>query len=378
MRILQVTNIISHHQLPLARSFLQLIGKENFRFAAIEPPSLERQKLGWNCDEDDPWILRASENDTHYEEYERWWNQADVVLCGHRLFDRVKERLGEKKLTFYMAERWWKPPIGKMRLFHPRFALMAFKFMRMAASPFFHYLPMGAYSSTDIKWIASFHGRMWEWAYFTDVPEPLPPCNGKEEGFKVLWAGRMLNWKQVDTIVRAFSVLLEECQGAKLTLVGEGPERSRLERLAAKLLTANSYTFHNFMPAPEVRQLMQKHHVYVLSSNGEEGWGAVANEAMSEGCTLIASDAAGASRVLIRNGENGLLFPSGDWNRLGKLLCRVNTGREWQLGLAAEGQKSISSLWSPANAAERFLQVSQALLAGDTAPDFKDGPMVPL
>ncbi len=375
MRILQVTNIVSHHQLPLARCLAAIAGEENFRLAVTELPHPERRRLGWNSDEQEPWLLRPAEVTADESEFHRWWDEADVVVCGERLLNLMRQRTDNGKLTFYMSERWWKPPIGAARLFYPRFAAMALRFRRLASSPHFHYLPMGEYAATDMRRIARFPGRMWRWGYFTSTPSPLPPFVRKEPGFRVLWAGRMLDLKRVDTLILAFSRLLVERPDATLTLVGDGPKRSSLERLAMKMLPSECFQFMPSRPVAEISMLMRQHHIYVLPSNAYEGWGAVVNEAMAEGCAVIASEAAGSAKSMIRHGENGLLFGTGDWQGLGALLCQLARDGRARDRLAGSGQKTMVECWSPQVAAERFHGVSGALIAEKPFPRFSDGPM---
>lgn len=377
VRILQVSNIISHHQVPLARQFVKMVGAENFRFAATEPPDREREKLGWNSQENEPWILRAGENEGDRKIFEQWWDEADVVICGERRFRRMRDRLYVEKLTFHMSERWWKPPIGMARLMHPRFALMAAHFVGMAKSPFFHHLPMGGFAADDMRRIAAFQGRMWQWGYLTELPDPLPTCDRVGDGLRVLWAGRMLAWKRVDTLIRAFSRLQHECPLATLTMIGDGPIRNRLERLAEKLLAVGSYRFMLPMPASVILDLMGQQHIYVLPSNGYEGWGAVVNEAMSAGCAVVASATTGAAKSMIHHQKNGLFFLPGDWQGLSELLCLLGRDEKFRLQIAQEGQLTITKCWSPAVAAERFLSLSDALLTKRPVPLFSDGPLAP-
>lgn len=375
MRILQTTNIICHHQIPLARQLAALTDDNNFRFAATQPPSSERLKLGWNCSENDPWILRAGENQADRNELDSWWAEADVVLCGERQLDKIKQRLNNGKLTFYMSERWWKPIIGIARLLHPRFVYMSMKFCKLAKSPFFHYLPIGDYAAIDMLRIAPFHERMWRWGYFTSVPNPLPDCEKNVHGFRILWAGRMLALKNVDTLIKSFSRLLTERSDATLTLVGDGPERQSLEKLAKRLLAVGSYRFLPSQPISEVHKLMRQSHVYVLPSNAYEGWGAVINEAMSEGCTVIASEAAGAAKSMIRHGENGLLFSSTDWLTLTNHLITVAADASFRRSLAKEGQRTIVECWSPDVAADRLFAFSTSILKNIKPQLYANGPM---
>jgi glycosyltransferase involved in cell wall biosynthesis len=354
MRILHVTNIISHHQLPLARQLASLVGVENFRFATTETPNIEREKLGWNSLVNESWLLRVGEREEDRKEFEQWWDEADVVLCGERRFKRMQDRLDKGKLTFYMSERWWKPPIDIARVLHPRFALMTLQFLKLASSPLFHYLPMGSIAADDIRRITKFQGRMWQWGYFTEQLNAPLICERQGDELKVLWAGRMLAWKRVDTLIHAFS----------------------LEKLAEELLFAGSYQFLPSVSAPRVLELMQQHHVYVLPSNRYEGWGAVINEAMSVGCTVVASDGAGAAKTMIEHQHNGLLFQSGDWQTLSDHLILLAQNDTIRQQLARQGQRTITNYWSPTVAAERFLTVSEAIMSKRSVPTFDNGPMV--
>lgn len=375
MRILQVTNIVSHHQLPLARRFADVLGDNNFRFAATQAPMPERQQLGWRNEETEPWILRAGESDADYSQFMQWWENADVVICGERLIDKLKNRIGNSNLTFYMTERWLKPPLGIARLIHPRFAIMVAQFRKLSTSPFFHCLPIGHYSAIDMKRIARFRNRMWLWGYFTTKSDTIPDYEKAGKSVKVLWCGRMLEWKRVDILIRAFSSFQAEHSDAILTLVGYGPKRKSLERLARKLLLPGS--FHCLPPqsVTEVLKLMREHHIYVLTSSGYEGWGAVINEAMEEGCVVIASEATGAGKTLIRNEENGLLIKCGDWKMLGNLLSALSKNPLWRIKLAKEGQRTIEETWSPKVAANRFISVCDAIIGKKVIPLFKTGPM---
>ena len=298
-----------------------------------------------------------------------------MVICGERLFDLMRQRLERRKLTFYMSERWFKPPIGVWRLLSPNYARMALRFRRLAASAHLHYLPMGGYAVADMQRIAPFAERIWRWGYFTAMPERRPDRNRNSGEFRVLWAGRMLGWKRVDTLIRAFAALLRVRPDAILTLVGDGPERDKLLALAGRLASTGSVRFMPPCPVEDVVELMRQHHAYVLASNAYEGWGAVVNEAMSVGCAVVASNAAGSARSIIRHEKNGLLFSPGDWRGLSSLLGMLACNRLLRENLARAGQEEIYNVWSPQVASERLLDVTSALLSGSVAPIFQEGPM---
>jgi glycosyltransferase involved in cell wall biosynthesis len=125
----------------------------------------------------------------------------------------------------------------------------------------------------------------------------------------------MLDWKRVDTLVKASVALLQQGEKLHLRLIGYGPEEARLRRLAGKLACrqrrpGQEFLFRAPVEIGAIRGIMRQSDVYVLSSDGGEGWGAVVNEAMAEGCTVIGTHEAGSSATMIEHGVNGWAFSS--------------------------------------------------------------------
>lgn len=378
MRILQVSNLVSHHQLPLARQLACAVGENNFRFASVGLPDPERARLGWNCETPESWVLKPAESDFDRAQFEHWWNKADIVLCGERILDSMADRLKREQICFYMSERWWKPPLGLARLLHPSFLRMAFDFSKMAKSPFFHYLPIGPYAEADMGKLVNFGERSWRWGYFTELPDELSETKVEnDKKIKILWAGRMLRLKRVDTLIRAVAEA-ERLGGIgifELTLIGNGPERASLDRMAKKLLPNLNFRFLDPIPAKQVHTVMADHDVYVLPSNSYEGWGAVINEAMSSGCTVVASSSTGAASAMIQHGINGLLFSPGDWKSLARHLLSLADSIDLRTELSRNALSDLKEFWSPQVASDRFVNVCNALLSKSNSPNYSFGPM---
>jgi glycosyltransferase involved in cell wall biosynthesis len=377
MKILQVTNIVSHHQLPLARELCKLVGEENFLFAATEDFDQDRLKNGWQGEYLEKWIIHPNNSIEEKEKFDKFWDEADVVLCGERLISNMQARVDSKKLCFYMSERWWKPPVGILRLFHPGYLKMVLNFRRLSKSPYFHYLPTGPFAAKDIALITSMSERVWRWGYFTEIPNATRDISEvvSSKTVNVLWVGRMLKWKKVDLLIKVLARLKNEGKDFKLTLVGDGPERERLHILADKMLGDKYYTIKDFIPASTVPALMINHDIYVLPSNEYEGWGAVINEAMSVGCAVVASDMTGAGAAMIENGVNGLLFKSGSVDSLYNCLNDLLYDKMYRRKLGSNAQLTMRYKWSPTIASKRFYMLSKSLINSDTVYSESGGPL---
>jgi len=132
------------------------------------------------------------------------------------------------------------------------------------------------------------------------------------------------------------------------------------------------------VPFDKVRSLMRNADVYVLPSNRMEGWGVVLNEAMSEGCIVVANEQAGASRVLIDDGVTGLLFRNGDTRQLAALLEHLGNDHALRMRLSRQAWERIYRLWHPHVAAERLLLLSSGLMGLSAVPEFNEGPCTQL
>jgi glycosyltransferase involved in cell wall biosynthesis len=123
----------------------------------------------------------------------------------------------------------------------------------------------------------------------------------------ILFAGRLLAHKNVDVLLRAVALLTEEWPDLRCRVVGEGPERPRLEALSAELGLADHVVFHDFFPGPEIYGVMKSAAVFALPSV-REGFGAVVLEANCCGLPVVTVDHPdNAARHLITEGETGFL-----------------------------------------------------------------------
>lgn len=375
MKILQVSNIVSHHQLPLSRELLKIVGEGNFVFAAMQGTDKYREKLGWNVSSDDEWIINPSVNPTDMEIFERCWSEFDVVICGERFFDKMLERVKDNKLCFYMSERWWKPPVGKLRLLSPSFLKMTLQLRELSKSRYFHYLPIGPYAALDMGFICGNKLAMWDWGYFTSLNSNI--CNKSRllGPLRVLWAGRMIACKRVGMIVKAVSVLQKNGVDIELNLIGDGPEANKVRRMADKLLKKNTYSIQGAISADKVPCIMAEHNVYVLSSSEYEGWGAVINEAMSVGCAVVSSNGAGAAVSMIDNYVDGILFRQNEVKELINAILTLSSDRILCRNIGIQARKKVEELWSPSLAAKRLVQVSTDIHTNKAITYYESGPM---
>jgi glycosyltransferase involved in cell wall biosynthesis len=266
----------------------------------------------------------------------------------------------------------WKKPLHWWRMLDPRFARGINRFKTMVNRESVHYLCMGAYAAEDVRRIGAYGDRLWTWAYLPEVAgePPRPRINDK---VRILWAGRMLDWKRVDLLLNAAAHIKQEPYFDRLDIVGAGPERRKLLGLARKLDLGDKCVFHEPMSPQNVRELMRQADVYVLPSNRCEGWGVVANEAMSEGAVLVANEQAGAARVLVRPGQTGFLFEDANIAALVSILRTLLANATLREAVRQAAWREMQESWHPRIGADRLVQLCQGLLRLKPMPRYAEG-----
>ncbi len=181
----------------------------------------------------------------------------------------------------------------------------------------------------------------------------IPP-----ESLLGIFVGRLISAKGLDTLLEATRLLPSE-QRAHLLLVGDGPQRPRLERMARD--HDLPVKFAGFRQNDELPSLYAAADFFVLPSR-DEPWGVVVNEAMAAGLPVLLSDQVGAAHDLIESGRNGWMVAAGSPQRWATAISRVISLRH-DLPRMGECSRNIVRGWTHATSAiqfERAIQESTA------------------
>ncbi|NUN50239.1 MAG: glycosyltransferase family 4 protein, partial [Candidatus Brocadiae bacterium] len=136
------------------------------------------------------------------------------------------------------------------------------------------------------------------------------------EGRFVVTVARLTPWKGVDALIR---VLPRMPAGWRLLVVGDGPERARLEAQAQAAGLTQRVIFTGEVAQEKVPAYMKASDIFALYT-GYEGLSHVLLECLLAGLPAVATRKGGNPEV-VRDGENGLLVPWGDEEALGATLA---------------------------------------------------------
>ena len=181
--------------------------------------------------------------------------------------------------------------------------------------------------------------------------------------------GRLLDWKHPDDAITVAKRLKEAGYDFYMDIAGSGEMEDQLKTMVQTGGLNDCVTFLGAVPSNEVRELMEKAAIYLFTSDRYEGWGAVLNESMNSGCAVVASHAIGAVPYLMKHGENGLIYHSGDIDDLYNNVRYLLDHPEVQVRLGSAAYETIVNEWNADVAAQRLVSLSEQLLAGEKTPD---------
>lgn len=172
----------------------------------------------------------------------------------------------------------------------------------------------------------------------------------------VLAAGRLVDQKDYPTLLRAFA-MVRAVRPANLAILGEGPMRGELNRLARQLGIEDGITFLGFDKNPF--KYMSRCAVFVLSSK-HEGFGSVLAQAMACGAAVVATDCpCGPSEIIAEPGRDGFLVPVGDATALAERMRSLLDNEELRQATGLRARESARRF-----AAEAIVKRYTAALLG--------------
>jgi glycosyltransferase involved in cell wall biosynthesis len=181
----------------------------------------------------------------------------------------------------------------------------------------------------------------------------------------VAFAGRLVQEKGIDVLLRAFAVVVEHVREAQLLIVGEGPQRKFLERLASDLNLSACVSMPGHLDSAQMEQLFETVWVQVVPSRWAEPFGNVAPEAMMRGTVVIASNSGGLTEI-VQSGETGFLVTPGDTDELADALLKLLQNRELAEQMGRAGREVALAHFSATACAHQFMLLYERMRGNDS------------
>lgn len=205
------------------------------------------------------------------------------------------------------------------------------------------------------------HG--WEAAKFEQLQhfqsvDAIPDFQPQAEA-PILYVGRLSAEKGVDDLLQA----MKEVPRVRLKIAGDGPDKDRLERLAAELELTNVDFVGSLAPLERDRLIAQSKFT-VFPSHAYETFGKTILESFAQGRPVIATDL-GSRRELVRDGETGLLYRCGDVSELAQAIRMLASAPDLAESMGRTAWELTKKRHSPEEHYEKLCGIYHRLASGE-------------
>lgn len=385
MKITFVSNYINHHQIPVSNELYRQLG-EDYCFVQTEPIEAERLQMGWEDQTGKLPYLKC-----YYEQPEvckKLIMESDAVIFGGTDEESyIQDRLRAGKLIIRYSERLYKT--GQWKAVSPRGLIKKYQdHTRYRKAPVY-LLCAGGYVPSDFHVVHAYPEKMLKWGYFPatielDIDEVWKRKNRKamelgesvsEEGvMTLLWAGRFIDWKHPELPILLTQQLKQKGYNFHLAMIGGGDMEPEIHEMIREKQLEDCVELAGFLSPEQVREKMLDSQIYLFTSDYQEGWGAVLNEAMNSGCAVVASHAIGAVPFLVQHGKNGLIFESGNLKDLCGQVENLLQNQKEAESLGKVAYQTITEMWNAEKAADRLLTTIKNLQLQEELSFYAEGP----
>ena len=192
--------------------------------------------------------------------------------------------------------------------------------------------------------------------YFQREKDYEPPS--KSDTLRIVTCGRLHPGKGHDDVIRAVGELRDKGYRLQLSLLGEGPDRRRLQTLVSEFMLEEVVRFRGAVSESVVRAQLQEAHMFVLASH-QEAIGVATMEAMAMSLPVIVTEVGGVSE-LVRDQVDGLLVPPGDMSAIVQAITFLAETPTVAVAMGRSGALRVRSSFHSRLSAEMLTQLINA------------------
>ena len=364
MRFLSCGGELNHHGKPVCDCLYNILGN-NFIRITTKKISNERINLGYTEKEDIPY--NSVIENCSQEEIRDIVSWADVVDFGSAPEEYLHEAVSQGKIVFIRLERLFKE--GYLKILHPKIFLRYYRrYFRYRKNKNVYFLCTSAYAASDLAKIGIRSERVLTWAYCPEFKElESDAFERKCDKLNLLWCGRLISWKHPEIAVKIAHELKKLNCNFELKIIGDGPLKEKLAAMIKNFNLSSEVNLCGAVEASLVRQHMQNADVFLTTSDHNEGWGVVVNEAMSSGCAVFAAKEMGAVPTLIKDGENGFHITAGKEEEVARKITELFNSPEKLKNFKTAAYETIKTGFTPEIYAKVFIEMADEALNGEVS-----------
>ena len=312
MLVVFVTNSIILHQYFLAKSFVHEPDVIFKLIVSVKAADCDEQKLRlFNLNDGlDIEVVYSYKNSEEREKAIRLIKSSDVCIVGSEdrsLLEGIRRQYFRYSEHFNKWNLWFFHPKTYLRI--PR---MFCRFRKEI--PGSYLLCASYYAKRDFNLCGLYRNHCLKFGYFPqgNIGNPLTNKKfpvSKHDELKLVFVGRSINWKHPDISFYALEKLRSKGVNCSLTFISLPSKlRERIFKKYKQEIDDGLVKIYDELPPKDIMSIFAESHLFIFSSDQGEGFGATLYEAMTSKVAVIANVNAGATNLLVKDGENGFVF----------------------------------------------------------------------
>lgn len=166
----------------------------------------------------------------------------------------------------------------------------------------------------------------------------FPQEKAKLETENLISIGRLSHEKGYLDLIDIFKELHQKYPDSKLNIIGDGPDRKKIEKKIRDNKLEDYIILHGFQEKEYINKYLEKSSVYIMTSY-TESFGLVLLEAFAYGIPCVAYSSAEGANEIISDNWDGYLIKDRDENKMIKRICELLSNRNRRLIMGANGIK---------------------------------------
>jgi glycosyltransferase involved in cell wall biosynthesis len=191
-----------------------------------------------------------------------------------------------------------------------------------------------------------------------DIELFSPQYREPSDEVRLVWSGRFVPGKGVDTLIDAFALALKENPKLHLLLVGDGPQKDQIEAQIARLKVRDKVTINTYVPNNEMPDVYRSSSIFVLTSH-YEGVPRTILESMACGLPVICTDLPQLRPIV---GGNGILVPVYSAKGFAEAIVALASDESMRRRMGASGSELIRRNYSWDSAMRETIELYKTVI----------------
>ena len=368
MKVTFYSNFLTPHQLPFCLEMRKKLG-DDFKFVSAMKIFKWRLDLGFeDLDAKYDFVVRAYKNKKERELAKKLALESDVVIIGSIPDDLIEERLKLDRLTFRYRARVFCFPDGikKSLLNKEKLKLYYNRHLKYRKNKNIYMLCANAYGAQDFHKLGLYRDKTFKWGYFIKPAkydlDKLIENKEKNEITTIVWTARFIKMKHPEVVIKLAQNLKKQGYKFKIQMLGTGELRKSIENKIKEKNLGDVIEVLGSVPNTKVQSYMKKANIFIATSDHNEGWGVVVNEAMNSACAIVVNEKMGSAPYLIGNSKNKRGYMYKDYNDLEMKVKELLENKSLRRKLSKNAYTYITTEWTPKIAASNLIELFKSIL----------------